>query len=630
MVDTTHRVRAMLTPGHPGIVLQVVTCCLLALLGTGLWVTQAAAKSYTFGRVDIAAEVRPDGSMQIAEQRTYDFRGSFTWATYTLKLHGSSGVSDVTVSDETGPYRRSRSRTPGTYEVSVGADEMHLRWSFQAADQRRTFFIHYVLKDVVTRYSDVAELHWKFIGTGWDVQSDEVLVTVLLHGALRQEIKAWGHGPLHGRVEIEDGRVVLRVRGLPAGTMVEGRILFPARLVPYLPAVNQIRLPGVIAEETGAAAEANRLRLLHRANLASVPLLPLLALAVYLVIHLRYGREHRPRFEGDYLRELPQRYPPAVLGTLWRFGTPGSQDFAATVLDLARRGYITIQERANSMIPGDGLVATLIRERLKDVKTYAFTRTEKPDDDLTGLERDALRLMFKNATGNVVTSWSLAHGDGDFRKDYLTWLEHVKLAAEPHALFDSESDRMRRRVIVAGLLLDVAAPIVLIAGTLIIAYSAWGTFAGLLIAGLLLLILSPHIRRRSLEGATQFAEWQAFRRFLTDFSQLKDAPPRAIAVWEHYLPYAVTLGVAQEVLRQLPIVYGTAAHASPSWFASDVGGSAASGDFFASLSSMTSSLSTMVAGAVSPGSSGDGGGGGFSSGGDGGGGGGGGSGGSAG
>ncbi|MGH2404210.1 MAG: hypothetical protein ACRDGN_07050, partial [bacterium] len=82
------------------------------------------------------------------------------------------------------------------------------------------------------------------------------------------------------------------------------------------------------------------------------------------------------------------------------------------------------------------------------------------------------------------------------------------------------------------------------------------------------------------------------------------------------------LGVAQEVLRQLPIVYGTAADASRSWFMSDVGGGGP-GDLTASLSSMTASLSTMVAGAVSPASGGDGGGGGFSSGGDGGGGGGG-------
>ncbi|MGH2404642.1 MAG: DUF2207 domain-containing protein [bacterium] len=612
-------------PGYPGVLVRVVACCLLALLGTGLWTTQAAAKSYTFSRVEITAEVRPDGALRITEQRTYDLRGSFTWASYDLKLRGSSGVSDITVSDEAGPYRQSRSRTPRTYEVSVSADEMRLRWSIQAADQQKTFLIHYILKDVVTRYSDVAELYWKFIGTGWDVQSNEVLVTVLLPGALGQEVKAWGHGPLHGRVDIHDGRVLLRVRGLPARTMVEGRILFPARVVPGRPVLNEVRLPAVVAEENRVAAEANRLRLLHRANLASVLVLPMLGLALYLSVYLGHGREHRPRFEGEYLRELPRRYPPAVLGMLWRFGSPGTQDFTATVLDLARRGYLTIQERGNSMIPGDGLVANLIRERLKDVKTYAFARTEKPDDDLADLERDALRLMFRNATGGTVTSWSLAHGDGDFRKGYLAWLERVKQAAHTHALFDRESDRARKRVIVAGLLLDVAAPLVVIAGTLTIAYRAWGTFAGLLVAGLLLLILSPHIRRRSIEGATQLAEWQAFRRFLNDFSQLKDVPPPAIAVWEHYLPYAVTLGVAEEVLRQLPIVYGTQADESPSWFTSDTTtGEGSVGNVAASLSSMTSSLSTMVAGAASPASGGDGGGGGFSGGGDSGGGGGGG------
>ena len=49
--------------------------------------------------------------------------------------------------------------------------------------------------------------------------------------------------------------------------------------------------------------------------------------------------------------------------------------------------------------------------------------------------------------------------------------------------------------------------------------------------------------------------WQAFRRFLTDFSNMDRAELPQLILWEHYLVYAVVLGVATEVIKQLPFVY---------------------------------------------------------------------------
>jgi len=49
----------------------------------------------------------------------------------------------------------------------------------------------------------------------------------------------------------------------------------------------------------------------------------------------------------------------------------------------------------------------------------------------------------------------------------------------------------------------------------------------------------------------RLARWGAFRRYLTDFSTFQDAPTAAITIWEHYLVYAVALGVADEVEEQV-------------------------------------------------------------------------------
>ena len=56
--------------------------------------------------------------------------------------------------------------------------------------------------------------------------------------------------------------------------------------------------------------------------------------------------------------------------------------------------------------------------------------------------------------------------------------------------------------------------------------------------------------RRSKEGALEAERWDAFRRYLTDFSRLKEAPPISLELWDRFLIYAIVFRVAEEVLQQ--------------------------------------------------------------------------------
>jgi uncharacterized membrane protein len=53
------------------------------------------------------------------------------------------------------------------------------------------------------------------------------------------------------------------------------------------------------------------------------------------------------------------------------------------------------------------------------------------------------------------------------------------------------------------------------------------------------------------EHRDRIAGWRAFRRFLTEFSSLPEAPALAVIIWEKYLVYATALGVADEVEQQV-------------------------------------------------------------------------------
>ena len=76
---------------------------------------------------------------------------------------------------------------------------------------------------------------------------------------------------------------------------------------------------------------------------------------------------------------------------------------------------------------------------------------------------------------------------------------------------------------------------------------------GMIIGAIVLIVFLSFRRvrvRRTTAGALEAVRWDAFRRYLTDFSRLQDAPVISLDLWDRYLVYAITFGVAEEVLEQ--------------------------------------------------------------------------------
>lgn len=55
--------------------------------------------------------------------------------------------------------------------------------------------------------------------------------------------------------------------------------------------------------------------------------------------------------------------------------------------------------------------------------------------------------------------------------------------------------------------------------------------------------------KRTKQGALEAERWLAFRRYLRDFSRLEEAPAISLALWDQFLVYGMTLGVAEQVLE---------------------------------------------------------------------------------
>ncbi|HHX73798.1 MAG TPA: DUF2207 domain-containing protein, partial [Firmicutes bacterium] len=586
---------------------------LFALLFFLLQPKPAAARSYHFPRINIEAEITPSGHMWISEERTAEFSGAFQGMFVWIKTPPPTSISEVTVAENGVSYTFNPGDTygpAGTYFLRDEGDRLYVDWSFDAADEQRTFTISYRVNNVVQVHDDVAELYYQFTGDAWETHADSVRIRLKLPpGTASQDIRAWGHGPLHGKVDIlADGTVSWQIDKLPAKTFLAGRVTFPPSLVPQAATkTGKTALPHILQEEEQLAAEANTARSRSRLLVFLAALIVAGSLITAFFAWLRYGKEFTPAFDGDYYRELPADYTPAELGVLWRFGRTAPEDLTATLLDLARKGYLRIEEISKEK---KGLLGGTKRD-------YKVIRTAK-DGLLQGHEKNLLDFLFTALAADGEFTFAeleqfAKKKQAEFRSFWSAWQGLLSVRGSALGFFDT-GGTPKAALLATGVIMLPLGIFLLATQTAILG-------PALLISGIILFISSFTLRRRSRSGAEDFARWQAFRRFLLDFSNLDKHTLPALVVWEHYLVYAVTLGVASEVIRQLQLVYPQATDGSHrfghGWFlyGTHTGHAGSLASLTISFNSINTRITNTIRTAASVQSSGSGRGGGFSGGG---------------
>lgn len=631
------------------LLLATAVCATLALPGA------AWAKSVTMTSFVSDVTVRADGSLDVVEDWTLDFGDQWTGWEVITDLYGSEDAGfppltadSVSVSEGGKAYKRVEwfegyktpfARPAGSYmvEPSVGATpRLTVVWFYDAKDATRTFRLKYrVSKGAVTAFADVAQLYWKFLSADRSYVAKNVKVTVHLPpGASKDELRVWAHGPLTGVVRPVDGETVtLEWPEVGGNRFVEGRILLPKSLVPGAATHADAIEAKAVAEETKLADEANAARRVARLSLwgglAGAMFALLAALGVWVFLFFRYGKEYTPSFEGQYFRDLPSEDPPAVVGALYRMGNVTTDDFAATIMDLARRGFLRIEEQ---IVDKAGALGGLLPGSTEKEQRVVWV---KPcDATCAAHESDLVDFLFyaikgtQDAEGDVgvtmeaISDWAKAN-QTSFRERFDGWKKKVTEVAQARGFVESSSNMALGLSILVGVLLSVASFFFMALHE--VQVFGWAGIG----VGVIMAVSSGVMKRRSRAANEAFAQWKALRQFLKDFSRLHEAPPQSLILWEKFLVYAVTLGVAKEVIEALKIVIPQIAgdegyNTFAPWYVASAGYSGLD-SFGSGLSDMSDGLTAGLSAAqiaATPESSGSGGGGGSSGGGGGGGGGG--------
>jgi uncharacterized membrane protein len=143
---------------------------------------------------------------------------------------------------------------------------------------------------------------------------------------------------------------------------------------------------------------------------------------------------------------------------------------------------------------------------------------------------------------NTKNSYQLPRRIGKISSDARLWLE-----GECFKLYEEDSKKASKTFVLSMTAYFFVFIILGVTGVIWIGPA----IAALLSASISMIVGVFAIRKSTPEYALEMKKWKAFKRYITDFSAMKDAPATLLHIWDRYLVYAVVLGVAKQLLKNL-------------------------------------------------------------------------------
>jgi uncharacterized protein (TIGR04222 family) len=560
----------------------------LALVATPAWAQRTLAiKSF-----DAAIRVEQDGTVDVTETITAQFTGSwngiyrsipvgyrtpqgFDW-TLRLDLLGAGDAQGNALrveAERDRHYRKFRIWVPG------------------AQDATRTVVLHYRAANGLRFFEEHDELYWNVTGDEWDVPIEAVSAVIELPAAAAG-VRAIAFNGAYGSTA-QDASVAIE------GTTV--RLVMPHALGFHE------GLTAVVGWNKGAVVEPTGTEVATEFASSNWPILiPVFVFLGMLLIWHRLGRDPESRPVAVQY-EPPGTLTPAEAGTLMD-GSADMRDITATLVDLAVRGHIRIEEREENQLFG------LIKTR-----DYVFHRTT-PNQQERGLLPHEQRVL-DGIFGSSATRVRLS----DLEDEFYTSLPGIRTAIydglKGRNLYRSRPDRVKSRWLAIAAVL-----VIVIVGLGSTVGSRWNlnpfpVFLAAGASGLIVVLFGQVMPARTVAGARTLERVGGFEEFLrrVEGDRYRNVV-KTPEMFERFLPYAMLFGVErkwarafEDIVREPPRWYAGPGpmHFNATSFSSRLSDLSSRAGTTMSSSPRSSGGSGFGGGGSSGGGSGGGGGGGF-------------------
>ncbi|NDJ53990.1 MAG: DUF2207 domain-containing protein [Chloroflexi bacterium] len=614
-----------------------VIALMTALLAVTMFsqsMVSAQSQSIRWEVWDATYQINGDGTVDVTERYVIDFTGEFRRGFTVIERDLFTFLDNVSVSSEGIEYIQVQgaNEQANTFVVEESAGQYEFQWFFgPVRNVSKEFVISYTLHQAIIINAEVGDrFFWQPVRPPEGVPVLDAEVRVILPPGAEVDMEI---GPAlfgSGRFEVAGdlNSVVFSGGDIWTSDSFEIGVRFQHGIVP------SVEPPWQAAYEA-EQVRADRQRMIQAWSSIIFGALGFLTLIGGLfgvgMLWLTKGRDPKTGAVPEYLERPPSGLAPAVAGTLID-ERANMHDIVSTLVDLARRGVLTMQE-----VPQETL-------GIKMGTDFRFRKVGEATESLADHEDRVVKAVFGGRTERDLS---------DLRERFYSHIPGIEKALYKEVVkegyFEESPEKVRQRytalgvagasisgaIFFCGLFLggDLSLEIVDSLGIAVLC-----PLIAVFLVSVALWISGGVMPAKTRKGAEEAAKWKAFKRYLENIDRLKDLND-VNEQFDEYLPYAIAFGLERGWIRKFSRIETTP---MPGWYfpigypiygdfgggtmrkAGDGGGIPSLNDMSeglgGGLSSMAGGLTSMLntAGTVfvsQPSSSGSGSGGGFSGGG---------------
>lgn len=504
------------------------------VLSVLVFVAPLAAKSWRIASFQDDITVEQDGSAVVRERILLVFVGEWhgIHRTVPIEYPGPNGTNYELFLNVTSVTDGSGSKLKYDSSTSTGFRDLKI-YIPDAVDTTRTVEITYRVRNGTRFFDSHDEFYWNVTGNDWPVPIDHVSATVHFPASAAGSLSAQAFTGVYGSTQRD---ATARIAGSDAQFETNNPLPMRGGLT------IDVYIPKDILKEPSAIT-----KFFWFIGGNPVVFLPVVTLAVMLPLWWYKGRDPDPGMSVAPMYEPPPGISPAEAGTLLD-DTIHARDLTSTMVDLAVRGYIKIEETAEKV-----LIFTH-----KDYVFHLLKPREQWGTDLAPHERVMLENVFAGGTETRLSSLKNRFYTAVpiIRQDIMAALKTKGIY-----LLDPESANGY----------SIGAAIAILIPFAIFQYLGWANFFN---SALLLVVCLPAsaliwwlfariMTAKTVKGGRTRVAVLGFQEFMNrvDAERLKRMPP---TTFEKFLPYAMALGVEHHwaqafagIIKDPPQWYGS-------------------------------------------------------------------------
>ena len=534
----------------------------LAVLVVSL-ATSASARHLKIQKFSAEIFVQPDSALDVTETIEANFIGEWhgLYRTIPIEYVTPQGfnytlfVKLESASDAAGQ----------PLKVESSRERHYLKWKIyvdDATDAVRTIILHYRVTNGLKFFEDHDELYWNVTGDEWDVPVGNASAQIVLPPGvtgIRTSEFTGSYGSRAQNADVATSENTVNVSMLRPLSFHEG-------------------LTVVVGWDKGFVKEPGTSELVNQFLASNWPVF--FPVPVFLFMFwLWYTRGRDPRVGPVVVQYAPpEGMTPAEAGTLVD-DDAAMRDITATIVDLAVRGYLVIEEKEKDQLMG------LVKN-----KEYVFHMKKKPAEwaELKAHELTLLGGIFANGVQPDVELSSLQN---EFYKNLPGIKDSIFDALMKRGYFQHRPDYVRSGFVGGGIAIGVLLFFIGNALSQKMGMALAPFIIAAIVSAAIIVGFGWFMPARTAEGAKALAVVLGFEDFLTHVeADRMDRIAQTPETFEKFLPFAMALGVEKKWVGAFKNIYTQ----PPSWYQGGVYG----GVFYPVMFVNSLDMMTMHAGSV--------------------------------